>query len=151
MANIMQTERNRLQKETEGYSTDTLCRSLARKIRTINHTPAQMTGAKSAAALPPRAEVRIRSIENCRRKLCEIGRCALARPARPPAPRFLRPRRGVVTRESQFITAFRDRRMSCGLLPEAKYSHRAAGIVDRPTGQPAGQPASQPELLRDNI
>lgn len=30
----------------------------------------------------------------------------------------------VVTRESQFIIAFRDRCMSCGLLPRAKYSQR---------------------------
>lgn len=62
-------------------------------------------------------------------------RCPLARSLAHSHASFLRPHRGVVTRESQFITAFRDRCMSCGLLPGAKYSHRATGVVDRPANR----------------
>jgi len=98
-----------------------------------------MTSAKSA--VPFRGEQKLGSLDReLQRKLRD--RDAREMFARSHA-RFLRPHRGVVTRESQFITAFRDRCMSCGLLPGAKYSYRAAGVVDRP--------ASQPELLRDNI
>lgn len=78
LANIMQTERNRLQKETgEGFDRYSLLKLGLENADDKSH-PAQMTGAKSA--IPFYREQKLGSVQSrIAGGSCEIGRCALAR------------------------------------------------------------------------